>query len=240
MISYVTKLLGREDIAQGTTAFRFARPSGFDFKPGQAVNLVIETLAGKKTTNFQHAFSLVSAPFEPELVVATRMRDSAYKNALNSLQNGAEVRIDGPFGALTLRSDASRPAIFLAGGIGITPFVSILRQAAHDRLIRDFVLIYSNRRPEDAAYLDELQQIEREYAGLHLVATMTQAAQSGHKWCGETGHINAALLQRHIADLAAPIYYLAGPPALVESMRDTLSELGVKDADVVSEEFYGY
>jgi len=215
------KLLARHEIADGTMEFHFTRPDGFDFKAGQAIELVLPEPAGG------HAFSLVNAPSEGELVVATRMRDSAYKRALRALPIGACVKVDGPFGSLTLHRNPSRAAVFIAGGIGITPFMSIVRNAVEECLKHPMALVYSNRRARDAAYLDELRSIEN----LRLVATLTE--EGG-------GFVDAATIRRAAEGLPAPIFYVAGPPAMVEAMKAVLEKAGVEDTDVRSEEFFGY
>lgn len=226
------RLLRRETVAEGTMAFHFDKPDGFDFKPGQAIDLVL----GSE----RHAFSLVGAPFEPDLAIATRMRDSAYKKALAALPIGAAVGIEGPFGSLTLHRDRSRAAIFIAGGIGITPFMSILRNAARDPQPRALSLVYSNRRPEDAAFLEELTVLARAHADFRLTATMTQMQGSERAWDGAAGVVDAKLLERASRGLSAPIYYLAGPPGMVAGLRATLEAFGVDEDDIRSEEFFGY
>ena len=130
--------------------------------------------------------------------------------------------------------------MFIAGGIGITPFMSVARQAAHDGLQQRLVLLYSNRRPEDAAYLAELQELEQRNPQFHLIATMTLMSSSSQPWTGWQGLIDAALVKRASAELTKPIYYLAGPPGMVEAMRQTLNDADVNDDDIRSEEFYGY
>lgn len=240
MSSYTAKFVRREEVAEGTMAFVFEKPAGFAFKPGQAIELVLGSVSGASSEKLRHAFSLVSAPFESELVVATRMRDSAYKRALKDLPAGSTVQIEGPFGSLILHHDENRPAVFMAGGIGITPFVSMLRQAAMDQLPQQLTLVYSNRRPEDAAYLAELQQLELENKHFQMVATMTQMSKSSRPWRGETGYIDAPLLKKVVGDLSLPIFYVVGPPGLVETMRDTLISVGVEEESIRSEEFYGY
>lgn len=234
------RLNRREEVAQGTLAFHFSKPAGFGFKPGQAVDLVLAGLPGGDSANSRHTFSLVSAPFEPELVVATRMRNSAFKNALGGLPIGSPAQIEGPFGSLTLHNNRARPAVFIAGGIGITPFMSILRQATADKLPQRLLLLYSNHRPEDSAFLAELQRLERENKEFSLVATMTRARESRLPWPGETGLVDEAMLKKFGAGLVAPIYYLAGPPGMVGAMRGSLNHAGVDDDDIRSEEFYGY
>src|SRR3954467_10646391 len=121
------RLRATESLADGTQAFHFDKPEGFGFKPGQAVELLLPNVAGAEAG---HAFSLVNAPFEDVLTIATRMRDTPYKRALASLAPGSSVRLDGPFGSMTLHKNAQRAAVFIAGGIGITPFMSMLRTLA--------------------------------------------------------------------------------------------------------------
>lgn len=240
MTTYKIRLEGREEIAAGTMAFHFEKPTGFSFKPGQAIDVVLIDPPTTDAQSARHTFSIVSAPFESDLVVATRMRDSAFKRAFKSLPIGSPARIEGPSGSLTLHNNRARPAVFIAGGIGITPFMSILRQAAKDQLAQRLLLLYSNRRPEDAAFLAELQQLEQQNKNFRLVATMTEMSKSSRPWEGETGLIDEGLLKRIAGDLSAPIYYLVGPPGMVEAMRQTLNQAGINADDIRSEEFYGY
>lgn len=238
MTTYETRLEGREDVAEGTMAFHFEKPAGFSFKAGQAVTIeLIDPPAGDGQS--QRTLSLVSAPFERTLVVATRMRDTAFKRALKALPHGAHMKLEGPFGDLTL-GDAARPAVFIAGGIGITPFMSMLRQAAHDRSAHRLFLVYSNRRPEDSAFLAELQGLERQNNNFRLLATMTEMSKSARKWDGETSLVDADLVQRFAGDLAAPTYYVVGPPAMVGAMQETLRQAGIEEGNIRTEEFYGY
>jgi ferredoxin-NADP reductase len=240
MTSMTVRLQRREQLADGTMGFHFDKPADLHFRPGQAIDLILSDPALSSTDSARHAFSIVSAPHEGELVVATRMRDSAFKNALARLPVGAPAQVDGPFGSLTLHNKLDRPAVFIAGGIGITPFMSMLRHAAASARQQHLVLLYSNRRPEDSAFLTELQRLEGENRNFRLVATMTQMEASRLPWMGETGKVDNALLQRVAADLAHPVYYVAGPPAMVGAMRDTLERAGVDGDDIRSEEFHGY
>lgn len=234
-------LKARDMIARDTVAFTFARPTGFTFKPGQAIDVSLIDPPQTDAKGSRRAFSIVSAPYEDEIVVATRMRDSAFKRTLGSMPIGGRVQLEGPFGSLTLHSGRSRPAIFIAGGIGITPFISILRQATHDDRPRVIKLLYSNRRPEDAAFLQDLQRLEQEHRGwFTLRATMTDPEGTGQRWNGLTGFIAPDLVRSVIVRPAAPVFYIAGPPAMVAAMRKLLNRMGIDDDDIRSEDFSGY
>lgn len=240
MTIYDIRLVRREEVAQGTMAFHFEKPDGFSFKPGQAIDLILTDPENPDTEIGRHAFSLVSAPYQNELVIATRMRDSAYKHALGSLPMGGAAKLEGPFGSLTLHGDATRPAVFIAGGIGITPFMSILRHTVKDPHTRDLSLIYANRKPEDAAFLDELKQIAKANERFKLIATITQKGESGLLWDGRTGPIDSALIAGVVEGKPAPVYYVVGPPGLIQAVNTALNNIWVSDDDIRSEGFYGY
>jgi len=230
MARHEVTLAGHEDVADGTTAFRFEKPAGFAFKAGQSANFVLLE-PPPEPNSARRTFSLASAPHENELVVATRMREgSHYKRALKALPAGAKVRLVGPLGSMTLHEDPARAAVFIAGGIGITPFRSMLRSAEHERLEHRLYLAYSNRRREHAAFLDELQALAQRNPRVRLLAPMTDAE----------GMLDEAKLQRFVGDAPSPVYYLAGPPAMVEAMKAILARNGVVADDVRSEEFFGY
>jgi ferredoxin-NADP reductase len=220
-------------------AFHFQRPADFQFKAGQYMNVTLVEPPETDAEGNTRSFSIASAPFETDLTVATRIRDTAFKRVLKAMPPGTEVSIAGPFGSFTVRQN-SRPAIFLAGGIGITPFRSMLLQAAREKPSRRLFLFYSNRRPEDAPFLDELLGLEAKTDGLRVIGTMTDMQKSRRPWQGETGYINREMLAKYVGDLAAPIYYSAGPPGLVAAMQRMLGEAGISEDDIVTEEFPGY
>src|SRR5437879_5944796 len=134
LAGFRTKLLRRSSVAEGTMAFHFAKPSEFSFKAGQAADLTLLKPPETDSEGNIRTFSIASPPFEEQLTFATRMRDTAFKRSLKKISLGTEVKIDSPMGSFTLHKNSSKPAVFLAGGIGITPFISIVRQADHDRL----------------------------------------------------------------------------------------------------------
>jgi ferredoxin-NADP reductase len=237
---FTCKLKDRKEVAEGTMAFRFEKPSGWTFKAGQYLDMTLLDPPETDSEGNVRSFSLASAPHEDTLMVATRMRDTAFKRVLRTMPFGTTVKIEGPSGDLIIQNDFKRTAVFLAGGIGITPFRSIVQWAATDKLPHRIVLFYSNKRPEDAPFLEELQSLERDNPKYKLIASMTEMEKSHQPWRGETGFIDQEMLGRYLKGAASPIYYVAGPPAMVKGLHEMLSKAGVNDGDIHAEEFAGY
>ena len=239
-MTYKVRLTNKTELAEGTMAFYFEKPKDFRFQPGQSVDLTLIDPQETDDEGNRRAFSIASAPCEEGLMFATRMRDTAFKRVLRKLPLGTELQLEGPFGVMTLDKAESRPAVLLAGGIGITPFRSMIVEASKQKWQRALWLFYSNRRQEDAPFLSELREIQTNNPNYKLVATLTEAERSRTTWTGETGYIDIAMLTRYLGGLKSAIYYTAGPPAMVAAMLAMLGKGGVKMGDIRTEEFSGY
>jgi ferredoxin-NADP reductase len=238
--SLKTALVGREVVAEGTISFRFAKPAGWSFRAGQSIDMTLIDPPETDAEGSLRVFSISSAPREHVIAITTRMRDTAFKRVLHRAPMGTEVKIEGPFGNFRLHN-AARPAVLLAGGIGITPFRSILVETIREgSLPYPVVLFHANRRPEDAAFADQLRALELADPNLYFVPTMTAMAGSTREWDGERGHIDWAMLRRHMAGVINPIYYVTGPAGMVQSLRGMLVASKVDEDDIRTEEFTGY
>ena len=233
-------LTSKEMITEGTMLFRFTKPAGFAHQAGQTLDIALIDPKDTDSEGNMRTFSIVSSPQETDIAIATRMRDTAFKRTLRDMTPGTEVSADGPFGSFLLHENAKRPAVFLSGGIGITPFRAMIRDATERALPHTLILFYSNRRPEDAAFLEELQALQKHNPHFTLVATMTDMEKSSRAWEGERGYIDQAMLKKYIPADSQPIYYLAGPQTMVSAMRVVLRESGVSNDDIRFEEFSGY
>src|SRR5206468_4301366 len=147
--------------------------------------------------------SVVLSPTEGGFVgLATRLRDTAFKRSLAELEVGDKVEVEPPKGDYRLPGDTSCEYVFIAGGIGITVFRSMLRYIADEQLPYRVTLVYTNRDRDSTAFLDELQELEQGIPGFRLIATMT----GDPEWEGETGKVDADFLRAHVGDIAAPTY----------------------------------
>ena len=238
--TFEAALLGRELVAERTMAFRFAKPADWTYRAGPFVDITLLDPPETDAEGNIRGFSIASAPSEDVIMIATRLRDTAFKRVLQHVPLGTSVKIEGPFGDLRLHH-ASRPAVVLTGGIGITPFRSILVQAIRDGgLPYRVVLFYANRRPQDAAFLDELRQLASQDPNLTFVPIMSSTDASLQPWDGESGHIDAPMLERHLDGVTGAIHYLTGPPGMVRGLRSMLVASGVDEDNIRTEEFTGY
>lgn len=221
-------------------AFHFEKPAEFTYKAGQNLDMFLIDPPETDAEGNKRTFSLVSSPSEDKITVATRMRNTAFKRVLKQMTPGEEVEIDGPYGDVYLPNSTERPAVLLAGGIGITLFHSMIKDATERKLAHKIFLFYSNRRPEDAAFLSELQSLEQQNPNFKLIATMTGMDKSTQEWTGEQGYITKEMILKYVPEITLVTGYVAGPPGMTVAMRKLLNEAGLDDDYIRSEEFSGY
>ncbi|MGH9475134.1 MAG: ferredoxin--NADP reductase [Terriglobales bacterium] len=235
-----SRLLERRTIAEGTMAFHLEKPAGFDFRAGQTIDLKLPQLPDSTPGGNLRTFSLADDPSAAALLVATRMRGSAFKNEFAAMPLGGALDFEGPFGDFTLPNRDTRTIVLLAGGIGITPFRSMACDAAHRKLGHRIVMFYGNRRPEDAAFLGDLMALQSGNPRFTCVPVMSEMETSSRPWTGLHGLIDGKLMSEHLKQAHEPLYFIAGPPGMVTALRVTLHGTGVDDDDIRTEEFSGY
>jgi len=244
LAAFEVALKEKKHLAEGTIAFIFEKPNEFHFKAGQHIRMTLIDPPETDSEGNSRFFSLANAPQEKELLIAMRMRDTAFKRVLERMQIGdkvcIEMRLNSPHGSFALHDDDRHPAVFLIGGIGIVPALSMIKDATSRKLPHPLFLFYSNRRPEDAPFLDELEHLAKQHPSFTLIATMTRPEESASSWQGETGHIDHSLLERYVDDLTSPIYYIAGLPEMVSAMKTVLKDSGVSEDHIRAEEFSGF
>jgi ferredoxin-NADP reductase len=240
MATYQSRLLARSKVAEGTMAFQFEKPVSFSFNAGQYIDLTITDSEHGSPNGLTHTFSIASSPDDRDLVVTTRMRNTVFKQSLSVLPIGGTARLDGPMGSFCLHKNTARPAVFLAGGIGIAPFLSMVSHATAEKLRHPIVLFYANRYLQEAPFIAALWELQHANPRFRFVPTLTRLTNGNGGWNGKTGHITPEMLLTQIAAVRGPIYYIAGPPAMVAATRLTLREVGADDDDIRTEEFAGY
>lgn len=232
------KITKKETIANGTMAIHLEIPEGFIYTAGQFGDITLLNPPETDDEGNTRGFSLASAPHEDFLMMATRLRDTAFKRVLKDLPEGTEIKLDAPYGDFTLHKNESKPAVFIIGGIGVTPIRSIISQATHDKTGHKLTLIHANRTPEDAPFANDFEDLANANPNFTYVPVAEQNTPDG--WLGEIGRINGDVVKKYVQDLQAARYYLSGPEGMVKAMRQLLVELQVDEDTIRTEEFAGY
>ncbi len=209
------------------------KPGSFSFLPVQFTFLSLMTSEGIDT----RPMSIATSPSRPNLEYAVRLSDSYYKQAFGSLKRGGLVRVQGPFGDFFLNE--KRPAVLIAGGIGITPLKGMAEYASDRRLNIPVRLLYSNRSEDEIAYRAELQELEVRNLNFKVFNTLT-GKEIPNGWRGSKGRIDQDLVRLAVDSLKRPIYYLCGKPSMVSAVFNMLLQMGIPEEDVNYEVFRGY
>lgn len=230
----------KKEIASGIleVVFEILDQENLDFKPGQYffINLINPPYNDNRGT--RRHFTFINSPNEKGIVrMATRLGVSAFKRSLLELPVGSEVEIGPIGGKFILPADQHSPFVFIAGGIGITPFLSMLAYIREESLDVAIKLIYSNRDSLSAAYLDLLYSFLKNNPLMELILTMTQDPS----WGGENRRVDGAFIKSYLSgDVNSYSYFLSGPPGFVEASVSDLNSLGVCSLNIKTENFAGY
>jgi ferredoxin-NADP reductase len=231
-MEYPTAVVGIIPRSKNAVSIRFAKPAGFTYLPGQYMFI---TLRNGGETLVKH-LTISSSPTEPFLEVTKGLTGHPFANGLSALVPGDEVLIRGPFGEFTFMGEYDR-VVFLSGGIGITPLISMIRHATDLRLSTRITLLYSARTEADVLFGNEMEQMMAQNPSLNVIITLTVPDPA---WRGKTGRIDRNLIEHEIPDPQEQVYYTSGPPVMVDAMVAMLEELGVQKDRIHQERFPGY
>jgi len=203
----------------------------FDYKPGQYMIMELDIDDPENT----RPLSIASSPTENFLLFSTKISQSLFKQKFNSLKINDKIKLKGPMGVFVLKED-SKEVVLLGGGIGITPFRDMAKYAGDKKLPMKLTLLYSNRTPNDIVYKDEWPLFETQNPNLKVVHTITDDAA----WQGRKGRINEAMIRELCSDINNAMFYICGPPGMVNAMFEFLIKIGVPGPNVKVERFVGY
>jgi ferredoxin-NADP reductase len=225
------------ELAEGTLLALFAVEDYPDYRPGAYFWVELPDRGHDDEKGLRRHISLVTSPTEHGVVgLATRLRDTAFKRTLAELEVGDEVQVEEPKGSFLLPEETDVEYVFVAGGIGITVFRSMLRYIADSGEPYRVTLVYSNRDRSSTPFLDELAELEQRIPGLRVVLTMTD----DEAWEGERRRVDPAMLADVLGGLDGRTFLVAGPPAMAEGVADSLREAGVPEERVRADRFSGY
>ncbi len=218
--------------------FRLVSPGGgslpFDYLPGQYLVLSL-LIGGKRVTR---TYTIASSPTRPaccELTIKREERGLASRHLHDTIHEGDLLQVSAPAGRFVFDGSGSASVVLIAGGVGITPLMAILRYLTDRSWPGDIHFFYSARTPEDIIFRRELEDLQRRVRNLHLVVTLTRVNGAG--WSGRKGRISSDLLAQSVPSLARQPVYICGPTSMMEPTTRILQELGVPSARIRSEAF---
>jgi ferredoxin-NADP reductase len=225
-----------EDIilrALNVKSYRFARPRLFSYRAGQFTFVTVDIDEQK----IRKPLTLSSSPTEPGYIEFTKkLTGHTFSNGLNALEVGDKVRLDAPYGNFTF--DEKLPSvIMLAGGMGITPMRSMCKYCTDMKSPSAVTLLYANNTEADIVFRREFEEMQGQNRNLKVILAL---AEAGPEWKGRTGRINADMIREEVPDCLAAVFYICGPPAMVEAMLTVLRDLGVAENNVRTENLTGY
>ena len=216
-----------------TTSFRFPRPYDFDYKAGQYMIVTIKS----GDTELMHPFSLSSSPTDSDFIEFTKkLTASEYSTRLRAMKPGDWARIDGPYGNFTCECEYGK-IVFLAGGIGITPFFSIMKYCTDYKLETNMVLIYGCRTEQDIAFKPQLDEMQAKNPNLRVIYVLNE---SNPTWTGKVGFVTADLIRQEVPDFEDRVFYACGPPVMVGAMQKLVTALGLPAEQLKTESLVGH
>jgi len=210
-----------------------------EYRPGQILDYELDTLAFPDERGNRRHFTISSSPTEEGIVMfTTRIRGSVFKETLRQAPIGYELTCETPEGEFILREGETRLRhVFIAGGIGITPYRSILRYAADMNEPLNVLMLYFNRSSSDIIFRRELEGIARQMPKFSLVNVLTEPEEG---WKGEQGKLGEAILRNWVSDPDGLCFWVSGPPGMVGTCKEMLELIGVKEQSIRTDRFMGY
>lgn len=211
-----------------------------EFQAGQYFYITLQPDDTEHQKELTHHISIVNSPNEKNVLALTtrlRLKESLFKRTLNDMAVGDEVEIGKIEGSFVLPQTTDKPVVFIALGIGITPYISMLRWAFEENKPYDFTLFYSDNEIESMPFLDELKQMEQKHQdNFRFIQIVTE----DENWSGEKRHVDADFLKDYSENIKDQLYYISGPPKPVFLVRDNLKEVGIPEDQIKADDFFGY
>jgi ferredoxin-NADP reductase/Na+-translocating ferredoxin:NAD+ oxidoreductase RnfD subunit len=238
-VKLVMTLKGKEQIAPDTYEFIFSPSRKLNFVPGQYMEWTLAHTDPDGRGNRRY-FTLASSPTETDLRLGVKFspHTSSYKNALLTMQGEQEIVAAQLAGDFVLPDDPHKRCVFIAGGIGITPFRSMVKFLLDTHQRRSIFLFYANKTPDEIVYRDIFARAEREL-GIKAVYTLTDKDSVPANWTGKVGRVNPQWIKKLVPGYRLAYYYISGPPGMVGATQDMLHQLGIKDTQIRVDYFAG-
>lgn len=230
------QLIKRIKRTSSIESFRFSLKEKLDFLPGQALQLIFDE-ENKNNKEVNKYLSFSSSPSKEYIEATKRLSDSKFSQLLKNFAIGDEVLLRAPLGNCVFKDNYKKIG-FLIGGIGITPVISIIEYIVDKKLDTDVLLLYSNRTDEDIAFKKELDYWQKINKNIKVFYIVTDCKPKDRIYI--QGVINRDLILEKVYALKQRIFFIFGPPQMVEAMDNLCMDLGCRKENVKTESFVGY
>lgn len=237
--AFVLQLKRKERIAPDVYDFIFATPRRFAFEPGQYMEWTLGHADSDLRGNRRY-FTLASSPTEKELRLGVKFypKGSSYKQAMLRMKDHSEIAATQLAGDFVLPKDDRQKCVLIAGGIGITPFRSMLKYMLDTGQMRPLVVFYANHSVQDIVYRDVLDEARRKM-GTRVIYTVSDGRNLPATWRGKVGRITPDMIRAEVPDYKDCLFYISGPQSLIDSMKDTLATMNVPSGQIKTDLFSG-
>ena len=234
----ILKLQEKKTVAHETFHFSFQSNHPIKFESGQYLEWTVPHVKAD-TRGLRRYFTIASAPGDPTLDFATKIKNdsSSYKKALSDMKVGEEVYASQLQGDFVLPKDKSRKLVWIAGGIGITPFISMAKYLDNKKEKRDILLFYSCVGGQDFAYRDLIESVKNNIGlkPIYLVGREEDRNMSDY-----VGFLSAEIIKKEVPDYSSRTYYLSGPSVMVDNYKKLLLSMGISRTKIITDSFPGY
>lgn len=238
MQEFKVKLTGKRQEASGTKTFLFAKPAGFEYIAGQYAYFTLPELKFPDPRGKIRHFTISSSPTEDFLSITVRVRkESGYKQTLDQLPEGTEIDFRGPTGDFVLDEKDTKPQVMIAGGIGITPYRSIIKDINDRSLNTPIYLLYANSHEDEITFKTELDEIASKNSNIKVTYFISEPDAN---WKGEKGRMDSSSISHLTSHISRPTFWLCGPPLMVQALEEVMDKLKVPQENLKVEKFSGY
>lgn len=235
----VLPLKWKKALSPDTYLFAFNNTEAIKYIPGQYMEWTLPHSNPDNRGNRRY-FSLASSPTESDFLMAVKFYNpsSSYKKSLLSLDNGKPIIASQLAGDFVLPKKLNKPLVFIAGGVGIAPFRSMIQYIIDKKIQSDIILFYSNRHVDEILFTDTFTAAKQ--YGVRTIYTLTDKTALPQNWPGESGYITNETIEKYVPEFRKRTYYISGPQLMVDNFKKVLTDMGISKNHIKTDFFPGY
>jgi len=223
MTSFIAEIIDIRKETHDVKTFRLTKPGDFSFIAGQYC--LVSFIGKPEFFEESRPFTFSNDPTQKDFIELTIKEMGDFTQELFKLKKGDKLKIDGPKGEALNFDESIKNIVFLAGGSGITPFISAIRYVISKNLPNKMILLFSNRTENDIIFKQELEKFNKNNNNIKIITTLTDEVPD--RWKGETKRIDKEMIKKYVEEPKKWFWYICGPPPMIKAMENILSSLNV-------------